>query len=94
MNFMGYIKWQLKTDHNLKVLNIISKIKDKSKRNLLRGYVNKTNLNKFEILKIRKGNNLSDCMMIGAAMKGEDGLLKVSDKPTSSELYILSTMIL
>ncbi|WP_311753282.1 hypothetical protein [Proteus columbae] len=88
---MGYIKWQLKTDHNLKVLNIISKIKDKSKRNLLRGYVNKTNLNKFEILKIRKGNNLSDCMMIGAAMKGEDGLLKVSDKPTSSELYTMIT---
>lgn len=88
---MNYTKWQLKAEHNRKVLNIISKIKDKHKRNLLRGYVNKSNLNKFEISKIRKGNNLSDCMVIGAAMKGVDGLLKISDKPTSSELYTMIT---
>lgn len=88
---MDYTKWQMKEEHGRKVLNTISKIKDKSKRNLLRGYINKTNLNKFEILKIRKGNNLSDCMVIGAALRGKGGLLKISDKPTSSELYTMIT---
>ncbi|MDG0497064.1 hypothetical protein, partial [Klebsiella variicola] len=62
-----------------------------NKRNLLRGYLNKSRINKFEIQKIRKDNNLSDCMIIGAVIKGRDGLLKISEKPTSSELYTMIT---
>lgn len=88
---MDYNKWQSKSENSLKVLNTISKVKNKTKRNLLRGYLSKTNINKYEIHKIRKGNNLSDCMVIGAAIKGRDGLLKISEKPTSSELYTMFT---
>lgn len=88
---MDYTKWQSKSENSLKLLNTLSKVKNKNKRNLLRGYLNKSKINKFEIQKIRKDNNLSDCMIIGAVIKGRDGLLTISEKPTSSELYTMIT---
>ena len=55
----------------------------------MRGYINKGNLNNHELDKLRKNNSLSDCLVIGSAIKGLYGILKTDEKPTSSELYTM-----
>lgn len=86
---MDYTYWQTKSDSSSKLLNAISKVKNKQKRNLLRGYINKGGVNKYQLEKLRKNNSLFDCLVIGAAIKGLYGILKTSEKPTSSELYTM-----
>jgi hypothetical protein len=74
------------------VYRLISKIRNEDKRNVLRGYYSKANINHDEVEIIRQGNSLFDSMIVGAVLKGPGGLLERSlrKKKTSKDLYRLT----
>ncbi|MCH7374459.1 hypothetical protein MM182_03460 [Aeromonas sp. MR19] len=75
-----------------KIYHLISKIRNPEKRNLLRGYIIKTDVGPIEIDEIRRGNNLYDCELIGAILNNSDGLLGSARKKTSSDLFKLTSV--
>ena len=65
----------------LLVHRLIGKIKDGKKRNLLRGYVARTRISEDDVANIRKDNNQSDALVIGALLRGPFGLLNNNSAP-------------
>lgn len=72
---------------------LISKISNIKKRNLLRGYIVKSQLTGSDAEAIRKDNTANDSVVIGAILKGPEGLLnkeKNHQKKSSAELFVMT----
>lgn len=72
------------------VHRLISSVKSLQKRNLVRGYVSQELRSRAEIDSVRKDNNVSDMMVVGALLKGTGGLLENDKKKTSSNLFMFT----
>lgn len=71
---------------------LVSSIKSIKKRNLLRGYIQKSALSDSDVDAIRGNNSPHDSMIAGALLKGENGLINSGSRrdqraPTSADLY-------
>lgn len=66
---------QKKTALTHRIFSLTSKVQSKTKRNLLRGLYAKDYVGSEEVEAIRANNSLHDNMLIGAAIKGPNGLL-------------------
>lgn len=62
------------------IYKLISKISNKNKRNLLRGYLSKQDINTSEINEIRRKNNVNDCGVLGAILNSPNGILNIVRK--------------
>lgn len=58
-----------------RIFSLTSKVQNKLKRNLLRGFYSKQYLSNEELELIRANNSLNDNMIIGSVLKGPNGLL-------------------
>lgn len=74
------------------IYRLISKIQNINKRNLLRGYSSKTYFTASEIEAMRNRDSFSDSAIVGALLKGPNGLLDddKNKKKTSKDLYRLT----
>ena len=72
---------------------LISGISDKKKRNLLRGYIAKVRLSPKEIEHARQKNSLHNSTVIGAILKGPQGLWDgyTNKKKTSDEMFRMTS---
>lgn len=66
---------------------LISSVGSLKKRNLVRGYISQELKSRAEIDAVRKANTANDMMVIGALLKGRDGLLGDNGKKTSADLF-------
>lgn len=76
------------------IYKLISKIGNKEKRNLLRGYCSKPDVGAQEAQSIRKGCTNHDSMVMGALLKGPNGLLNNTDtdnKKKSGDLFRMTS---
>ena len=83
-----------KTMRTAGIYKLITNISNSKKRNLLRGYSAKPKLSSKEIELVRKGNSAHDNVIVGAVLKGNNGLLddtKKSSKKTSGDLFTLTS---
>lgn len=74
------------------IYKLISKISNKDKRNLLRGYLSKQNISTSEINEIRRKNNANDCEVLGAILNTSNGILKVVRKKSSSDIFKITNV--
>ncbi len=84
-----------KTPCTAKTHQLISRIKDTNKRNLLRGYSSKHRINPSDIDEIRKKSTSHDIKIIGAILKSAHGLLegnKNNKKKKSNDLFHLTSI--
>jgi hypothetical protein len=84
-----------KTPCSAKTHQLISRIKDAKKRNLLRGYSSKHRINPSDIDEIRKKSTSHDIKIIGAILKSTHGLLegnKNNQKKKSNDLFHLTSI--
>jgi len=81
-----------KTIISPEIYKLISKISNKDKRNLLRGYLSKQNISISEINEIRRRNNANDCEVLGAILNTSNGILKVVRKKSSSDIFKITNV--
>lgn len=74
------------------IYKLISKISNKNKRNLLRGYLSKQDINTSEINEIRRKNNANDCGVLGAILNTPNGILNVVRKKSSSDIFKITNI--
>ena len=72
------------------IFSLISKVADKNKRNILRGYYAREHIGPDEIAILRANNSAHDNLILGAILKGPQGLSSRKSKITlSSEIYTI-----
>lgn len=75
------------------IFKLISGVRDLKKRNLLRGYSAKQIITPSDIEAIRNGNSPQDSVVVGAILKGPDGIYyrpKQNKKRTATDLFIMT----
>lgn len=76
------------------IYKLIAGIRNKKKRNLLRGYISKLHITHHDAEIIRSDNGLQDSMIVGALLKGPHGLLveqTKNKKKTSNDLFTMTS---
>lgn len=91
---MRKIFYTEKHTHSEVVYQMISKVKDLRKRNLLRGYSAKSSITSNEAEVLRRGASLHDSMIIGGVLRSKCGLIDGAskEKKSSSDIFRTITM--
>lgn len=77
-----------------RIFNLIARVRDLKKRNLLRGYSAKQNIAPSDIEAIRHGNSPHDSVIVGAILKGPDGISYRQNqgaKKTATDLFVMTS---
>lgn len=75
------------------IYQLIGKLRDKKKRNLIRGYAANQVLSGRNTETLRRGNSPHDSVIVGAILKGPNGLLNAPNhaiKKSSGDLYVMT----
>lgn len=86
-----------RTEKNTKfnIFKLVSIIKDKQKKNLIRGHLNIGKISKRAAEEIRKNSSAHDLVIIGAILRGPNGLLndiKISEKIKSDDVFRMTSL--
>lgn len=87
------LKYNSKVLQSPEVFNLITRIRNLKKRNLLRGYSAKLKVTSNDAYVIRMDNTPHDSKLIGALLKGKNGLLSKNllTKKSSSDLFVMTS---